>query len=147
MNWLLRNRPLDRRVENILDRFLEDFPFASISEGGWAAASFNPKVNVAESDKELTVTAELPGMDEKDIEISISDGSLVLKGEKKEEQEEKHKNYYRLERSSGYFHREIAFPCDVDADKAQAVFKKGVLTVTLPKAPKATGRRLEVKSA
>jgi HSP20 family protein len=147
MNWLIRPRPLDRRVDNILDRFFEDFPLGRVADENWLTAAFVPKVNVAETDKELTVSAELPGMEEKDIDISISDGALTLKGEKKEEKEEKEKNYYRLEQSTGYFHREIPFPCDVDADKAEAIFKKGVLTVKLPKTQKAKGRKLEVKSA
>jgi HSP20 family protein len=146
MQWLLKHRLLDRRVDSVLDRFLEDFPFAPVTDSGWATASFIPKINVAETDKELAVSAELPGMVEKDIEISVSDGTLTLKGEKKEEKEEKEKNYYRVERSTGYFHREIPLPCDVDADHADATFKNGVLTVKLPKTQKAKGRKLEVKA-
>jgi len=146
MQWLLKHIPAGRRTESVFDRLLEDFPFAPIADSGWATSSFIPKVNVVETDKELAISAELPGMAEKDIEISISDGTLTLKGEKKEEREEKDKNYYRVERSTGYFHREIPFPCDVDTDHADAVFKNGVLTVKLPKTQKAKGRKLEVKA-
>lgn len=143
MQWLIKNR--GRRADPIFDKFFEDFGLAPIADDGWSLASFTPKVNVAETDKEVKISAELPGMDEKEIDVSISDGFLTLKGEKKEEREEKEKNYYRVERSTGYFHRDIPFPCEVDADKVNAVFKKGVLTVTLPKTQKAKGRQIEVK--
>jgi len=143
MQWLLKNR--GRRADPVLDKFFEDFGLAPITDDGWNLASFTPKVNVAETDKEVKISAELPGMDEKEIEVSVSDGYLTIKGEKKEEREEKEKNYYRMERSTGYFHRDIPFPCEVDADKSSAVFKKGVLTVTLPKTQKAKGRQIEVK--
>ncbi len=96
-----------------------------------------PKVDVAEGDKEFKVTAELPGIDEKDIDIEMARDRLIIKAEKKEEKEEKHKNYFRKERSFGAIHREIPLPTEILADKASAEFKKGVLTITLPKSPEA----------
>lgn len=144
MQWLIKNP--GRRADSVLDKFFEDLGLASISNDGWNLASFTPKVNVAETDKEVKISAELPGMDEKEVEVSVSDGYLTIKGEKKQEREEKDKNYYRMERSTGYFHRDIPFPCEVDTDKVAAIFKKGVLNITLPKTQKAKGRQIEVKS-
>jgi HSP20 family protein len=99
--------------------------------------AFTPSVDVSEDDKQVKVTAELPGMDEKDIDVSLSKDSLTIKGEKKEEKEEKKKDYYRMERSYGSFSRTIALPVEVDTDKVRAEFRKGILTVTMPKTSKA----------
>jgi len=90
-----------------------------------------------ESDKQISITAELPGMDDKDIDISLTKDSLSIKGQKKEEKEDKGKDYYRMERSYGSFSRTIALPSEIDIDKVKAEFKKGLLTVTLPKTAKA----------
>lgn len=110
--------------------------------------AFSPSINVVEGDKEIKVSAELPGMDEKDIEVSLTKNVLTIKGEKKEEKEDKGKNYYRMERSYGAFSRTIPLPVEIDIDKAKAQFKKGVLTVTLPKSPKAIKetKKIPVKS-
>lgn len=99
--------------------------------------AFQPDIDVTETDKEIKVSAELPGMDDKDIDVSLTKDSLTIKGEKKEEKEEKKKDYYRMERSYGSFSRTISLPIEIDADKAKAQFKKGVLTITLPKTTKA----------
>ncbi len=96
-----------------------------------------PAVDIAEKDKSFEITAELPGMDEKNIEIKLSNGNLVIKGEKKEETEEKKKDYYLSERHYGAFERIFNLPKGVDADKIEASFSKGVLTVSLPKKPEA----------
>lgn len=107
----------------------------------WAEGAFLPKVNVSEGDKEIKVTAELPGLTEKDVDVSVSRGRLTLKGEKKTEKEDQGKNFHYLERLSGSFYREIPLPEHTDTDKAQAVFKNGVLTVTLQKLPGVTEER------
>lgn len=99
--------------------------------------TFTPSVDVSENDKQIKVTAELPGMDEKDIDVSLNKDSLTIKGEKKEEKEEKKKDYYRMERSYGSFSRTIPLPVEIDTDKVKAEFRKGVLTVTMPKTEKA----------
>ncbi len=108
-----------------------------------------PVVDVVESEKAYEITAELPGMDEKSIEVKVADGSLTIKGEKKEEKEEKKKDYYLHERHFGSFERSFDVPDTVDADKIEASFKKGVLTVTLPKKPEAQkpAKKIEVKAA
>ena len=98
----------------------------------WRAA---PAVDIAEKDNAYEVTAELPGMDEKNIEVNVANGKLTIKGEKQEEKEEKKKDYYLHERHFGSFQRSFRVPEGVDADKIDAHFKKGVLTVTHAQEP------------
>ena len=106
-------------------------------------------VDIVEKDKAYEITAELPGMDEKNIEIKLANGSLTIKGEKQEEKEEKKKDYHLRERHFGSFERCFAVPDGVDVDKIEASFKKGVLTVTLPKKPEVIKpeKKIEVKTA
>jgi len=115
-------------------------------EAAWPVA---PAVDVAETEKGYEVTAELPGMDEKNIEVKFADGVLTIKGEKQEEKEEKKKDYYLSERSYGSFQRSFQVPEGVDADKIEASFKKGVLTVSLPKSAEAqkAEKKIAVKAA
>ena len=106
-------------------------------------------VDVVESEKAYEITAELPGMDEKNIEVKVADGVLTIKGEKREETEKKEKDYYLQERSFGSFERSFELPESVEADKIEASFKKGVLTLTLPKNVEAQkpAKKIEVKVA
>ena len=96
----------------------------------WAAT---PAVDIAEKDKAYEITAELPGLDEKNIDVKVANGMLTIRGEKKEEKEEKKKDYYLSERRYGSFERRFQIPEGVESDKIEASFKKGILTVTLPK--------------
>ena len=96
-----------------------------------------PAVDVLEKEKEYQISAELPGIDEKDIEISVADGVLTVKGEKKEQREERDRNYYRTERRYGSFQRAFELPPSVDQGKIEAKFERGVLTLTLPKTAEA----------
>ena len=154
-------RPFDtlrREVEQLFDDFgqnflrlparrsLFDFEPLWRREAVWEAA---PAVDIAESEKAYEISAELPGMDEKNVEVKVVNGSLTIKGEKQEEKEEKKKDYYLHERHSGSFERSFELPEGVDADKIEANFKKGVLTVTLPKKPEAQkpAKKIEVKAA
>ena len=107
-----------------------------------------PAIDIAESEKGYEIKAELPGMDEKGIEVKVTDGSLTIKGEKQEEKEEKEKDYYLQERRYGSFERSFELPDSVDPDKIEASFKKGVLTVTLPKKAEAQkpAKKIEVKA-
>lgn len=115
-------------------------------EWGWTA---EPAVDFTETDKAYEVTAELPGMDEKNIEVKVVNSNLTIKGEKQEEKEEKKKDYYLHERHFGSLERCFQVPEGVDTDKIEASFKKGVLTVTLPKKPEAQKpeKKIEVKAA
>jgi HSP20 family protein len=107
-----------------------------------------PVVDVVESEKAYEITAELPGMDEKNIEVKVTDGGLTITGEKQEEKEEREKDYYLQERRYGSFERSFELPESVDANKIEASFKKGVLTVTLPKKAEAQkpAKKIEVKA-
>ena len=107
-----------------------------------------PAVDVIEKDKEFEITAELPGLDEKDVEVKLVNGNLTIKGEKKEEKEEREKDYYVSERRYGSFVRSFPVPEGVSADKIEASFAKGVLTVRLPKTTEAqTEKKVPVKAA
>jgi len=108
-----------------------------------------PAVDVVEGEKAYEITAELPGMDEKNIEVKMADGRLTIKGEKQEEKEEKKKDYYLQERHFGSFERSFDIPESIDPNKIEANFKKGVLTVTLPKKAEAQkpAKKIEVKAA
>ena len=131
---------MDRLFEDWSEGFELELP-RTLREGNGLVA---PRVDVSETDKEIRISADLPGMDEKDIHINITKDRLSLKGEKKEEKEEKGKNFYRKERSYGSFHREITLPCEVQGEKATAIFKKGVLNITVPKSPEAQKETREI---
>jgi HSP20 family protein len=108
-----------------------------------------PAVDVSETDKAYEITAELAGMDEKNVDVKVANGLLTIKGEKQDEKEEKKKDYYVRERSYGSFERTFEVPDSVAADKIEATFKKGVLTVTLPKKAEAQmpAKKIDVKTA
>jgi HSP20 family protein len=108
-----------------------------------------PAVDITEDDKGYRIAAELPGMSEKDIDVSISGDMLTIKGEKRQEREEKEKNRYLSERSYGMFQRSFPLPEGVDRDKISADFSKGVLTLTLPKTADAQKqqKKIEVKAS
>ena len=116
------------------------------TRAGWKIA---PAMDVVEKDDHYEVTAELPGMDEKNVEIKLSNGMLVISGEKTEEKEKKEKEYYMSERHFGSIRRAISVPAGVDEDKIEASFAKGVLTVKLPKSAEArkAEKKIEVKAA
>ena len=112
------------------------------------ARNWNPRLDVAETEKEILVTAELPGMEEKDINISLSGDQLIIGGEKHDEKEEKGKTYHRIERNWGSFQRVLPLYWEVDRNNVKAIFSKGVLTITLYKTQKAQEmvRRIPVKT-
>ncbi len=109
---------------------------------------FTPRVNLSETEKEYLVSAELPGMNQNDIDVSISRDMLIVRGEKKEEKEENVKGHYRKERSYGSFYRTIALPTEIETDKAEAIYKNGVLSITLPKTKETQqgSKKLSVKA-
>lgn len=103
-----------------------------------------PSVDIAETDNEVTVSADLPGLEEKDIQVSLENDVLTLKGERKHEHEEKKKNYHRIERSHGSFQRSIALPEGIDRENVKATFKNGVLNVKIGKLPGARSSRRRI---
>ncbi|MGN6515381.1 MAG: Hsp20/alpha crystallin family protein [Rhizomicrobium sp.] len=108
-----------------------------------------PAVDIAEKDKEYEITAELPGIDEKNVEVSLANGGLVIRGHKEEQKEEKKKDYFLSERQYGTFERYFGIPEGVESEKIAATFKNGVLTITLPKSAKmqASEKKIAVKAA
>lgn len=138
-------RVLQRNVYRVFDDFVSDF---SSEPFGLRFTGFSPRVDVTESDKEIKVSAELAGLDEKDVDVSVTKKAVTIKGEKKEESEEKTDGYYRSERTYGSFQRTIPLDCEIDTDKVEASFKKGVLSITLPKTPEAMQetKKIAVKS-
>jgi HSP20 family protein len=128
-----------QQMRNQMDRLFDDFFSSTFSMSPWGDSldmemgSFLPSVDVHETEKEIQVTAELPGMDEKDIDLSITHNMLVINGEKKSEKEEKGQRSYRSERIYGSFRRSVPLPEGLDENACEAHFKNGVLTVTLPK--------------
>jgi HSP20 family protein len=149
---------LRREVDRVFEDFDRDFwlsPFRRSTfdvEPFWRrelGGSTTPAVDIVEGEKAYEITAELPGMDEKNIEVKMSEGMLTIKGEKQEEREEKEKGYHLHERRFGSFRRSFHLPEGVDSGKVEARFKKGVLTVTVPKKPEAQKpeKTIAVKSA
>ena len=132
---------MKQEMDRLLDRFWEgEFPQLP-SMGTWA-----PALDVSETKDAIMVKAEVPGMDSTDIQLSLHDQTLTIKGEKKQEKEEKDEHYYRAERSYGAFVRTVRLPATVDGSKVMATFKNGVLAVTLPKAPTAKGTTIPIKA-
>jgi HSP20 family molecular chaperone IbpA len=132
------------RLPEFVRRIFADgtgFGTATPSHPGWV-----PAVDVVENEDALVLTAELPGMSEKDITLSLENGVLTLTGEKKEEKRDDAKGYYLLERSYGALQRTFALPKSVDAAAIDARFAHGVLTITLPKVPQAKGRTIAIKA-
>jgi HSP20 family protein len=126
-------RDLDRMFEDLWQNF--DLPAFGRFER--ERSMITPRLDLHETENEIVVTAELPGMEEKDVEVVLGDNVLTIKGEKKAEHEEKEKGYAYSERSYGSFERRIPIDTEIVSDKVDAAFKSGVLTVTLPKKPEA----------
>lgn len=132
-----RWRPLTRSLSEYPAPLSLDFPPIA-----------NPKVDFVETDKGWEITAELPGMDEKNVEVTVNDSTLTIKGEKKDEREETKKGYHLSERRYGSFERRFRLPEGIERDRIDASFRKGVLTVTLPRTAQAQApdRKVEVKA-
>jgi len=133
---------LQRRMNSVFEDF---FGRPSSDLWGDATVEFLPRVDVTETGKEVRITAELPGLDEKDVEVTMTNNMLTIKGEKKVEKEEEEGDYCYSERHYGHFERTIALPQGIDADNAKATFKKGVLKVTIPKKPEAQSLRRKIE--
>ncbi len=133
-------------MQKRMNRMFSDF-FGSREGSGdeLTFSSWNPVVDVVEEDDKFVIEAELPGMKKDEIQISLAHDMLTIRGEKKVEKEEKKKNYHRSERSYGSFSRTFNFPGNVKADKVDAEFNNGVLTVTIPKSEDAKPKQIEVK--
>ena len=126
-----------------LDRLFDSFFHEATP---WSERGWGPPLDVEETDKEIHVRAEIPGVNAEELDISISGGALVISGEKKESEEKREKGYVYQERRYGSFRREVALPTAVDETNVQADYKDGVLSVTLKKAEEALPRKIKVKA-
>jgi len=157
--WEEQDRPHEtfrREMESLhreVDRLFQDFwrgsGRGSLLPESWGLADVTPRIDETEDEKAYHVKVELPGMDKDDVEITLSEGVLTIRGEKKQAEEEKGKDFYRQERSFGAFRRSVAVPGAVEEGKIQASFKNGVLSVALPKSKEAQKKvkHISVKAA
>jgi HSP20 family protein len=132
--------PFRSEKDDLWRRFFGETPYARRFEEEWV-----PTVDISENKDNFIIKADLPGMEEKDFKVSISESVLTIKGEKKKEEEEKDEHHYRCERCYGSFQRSFQFPTGVKADKVDATFDKGVLKVTIPKIEEAKKKDVEIK--
>jgi HSP20 family protein len=160
MNWrplvLSKNRQeLTRPEPNVfgflqreVDRLFEEFA-RGLGPMSAANGSLMPSMEVSETDKELVITAELPGLERKDVDISLEDDVLTIRGEKKSEAspDDKNKNVHVSERSYGVFYRVLELPSGIDPSSVQATMSNGVLKITIPKPARAQAKKIEVKEA
>ena len=130
-----------REMDRLWDSFLEGKRVRRYGEAGeWLAS-----IDVSETENDLIIRAELPGIDPKDIDISLNNGYLTIKGEKKQEKEEKDENYHLVERSYGSFSRSVQLPGEVQSEKIKASFKNGVLIVKIPKSKESKKKEIRIE--
>lgn len=132
----------EEEMEDLVGRFVRDWPFPQWSGEGRGVA---PAVDMIDKADEVVLRADLPGLEQKDIEVHVEEGVLTIRGERQAENEVKEANYYVSERWAGSFTRSLSLPPGVDAEKIKASFKNGVLEVHLPKTKEAKGKKIEVK--
>jgi HSP20 family protein len=129
---------LRNEIDNIFDRFIER-PLSTIT------GQLVPPLDISETDMDIIVKMDLPGVEENDVDVAIVNDMLTIRGEKKKEREEAGKTWHITERASGSFTRSIRLPVEVRVDQVRASFRKGVLEVVLPKKESAQARRIEIK--
>jgi HSP20 family protein len=133
------------RMQDDFNRLVNNFFNDDAMETSFGRSSWQPSVDISETPENYLVTAELPGLTKDDVKISYEDGILSIRGEKKQEKEEKRKNYHRVERSFGVFERSFRVPSRVIADKIEAKFKDGILNLILPKSEEARPKEIPIK--
>ncbi|WP_297056869.1 Hsp20/alpha crystallin family protein [Thermosulfurimonas sp.] len=144
MAELMLWRPLQelkREMDRIWDEFFGRMRFPE----RWEGLEWSPAIDVSETDDAVVVRADIPGLDPEDLEVRLSGRTLTIKGEKKQEKEEKKENFYRVERVYGSFVRTVDLPAEVEADRAEATYKNGVLKITLPKKAEARGKKVKIR--
>jgi len=132
--------PFRGEMDRFWDKLFTERPFVRAFSEEWS-----PSVDISETEDKLLIKAELPGLEANDVNVSISGDLLTIKGEKKKEEEEKDEHHHYIERYAGSFQRSFRLPVNVQADKVEAAFDKGVLNVTLPKVEEAKKKEIEVK--
>jgi HSP20 family protein len=136
---------MEREMGDLFGRFFQDWPGAGLAERGRAWA---PAVDMIDRPDEVVVRADLPGLEQKDVDVTIQEGMLTIRGERKEEREEKKEgqDYYCSERAFGAFVRSMPLPPGVDPEKVKATFKNGILEVHLQKSKESKGKKIEIKA-
>jgi len=142
-SWFGRDpfRALQAEMNDVLSRFS-----AGWNGDGMSAAAYVPSVDVSETDGELQLTMDAPGMKPEEIEIDVTGNTVRIRGEHKEEKEEKGRTYHRIERRTGSFYRSVDLPCAVKDERVAAEYKEGVLKITLPKSEEAKPRKVKIKA-
>jgi len=127
-----------------MNRLFEDAVTSRAEDKDLISSAWTPAVDIYENENELVLTAEVPGLEEKDVEIRIEDNTLSIKGERKFEKETKEENYHRIERSYGAFFRSFTLPNSIDQDKIQAEHENGILKITMPKRTELKPRKVKI---
>lgn len=127
-------RPL-QEIKKEMDRIFQEVLGRSWLTEKFEGVEWIPPIDVSETDNEVIVKVDVPGVNPEDMEISLADNVLIIKGKKEKEEEEKKENFYRVERYYGSFMRSIQLPCEIEEDKISATYKNGVLKIVLPKKP------------
>ncbi|MBS2004390.1 MAG: Hsp20/alpha crystallin family protein [Cyanobacteria bacterium SZAS LIN-5] len=145
---------LQKEMNKVFENFFRYPGFGDFADLGsldkeFLSAELAPRIDMVETEKEVVIKVELPGMNEKDINVSVNNELLTISGEKKQEKEQSEKGWYRMERQYGSFCRNIPLPYEVESDKVDAVYKNGILSLKLPKSAvqQKAAKRIEVKSA
>ena len=148
-DWI--ETPLARlrdEMDNLFERFLgEGWGPSTMMENWPARFGMGPRIDMSETENELVVKAELPGVDPKDVDIRVEGNMLTIRGEKRQEKDERHKDFHRVERQYGGFQRTIHLPSSVDSNKVDASYKDGVLSITIGKRPDAKAKKITVRTA
>jgi HSP20 family protein len=137
-----------REIEGMLDPYSRslDWPFRGGRNLNITGTDWAPRANISETDAEFSITVEVPGIKREDVKINIDDHVLSVRGENKQEKEEKGKKFHRIERYYGSFNRSFSLPENVNEDKVEAVFNDGVLTLTIPKTEVKKTKAIEIKA-
>lgn len=130
-----------QEMDRLFNRFIGLFPGGEEALGMWA-----PSIDVSETKEAVRIRAELPGLEAKDLDVSVSHDVLTIKGEKRQEREEKDEHFHRVERTYGAFTRSVQLPAAVGSEKAKATFKNGVLTITMPKTEESKRRAIQIEA-
>jgi HSP20 family protein len=138
---------LQREVEQLFDDFSRGLSPGNSTSSGSLMPSIIPSMDVAETDKQIELSIELPGLQQRDVDISVSDNMLTIRGEKKAETEQKDKNFRRVERVYGTFYRVVELPPGIDPSAINAMMSNGVLRITIPKPARSETKKIEVKPA
>ncbi len=147
MRWALTNRKNDQitafdSLRKDMDHFFDNF--FSIGPSSMGESHWMPKIDMTEDEKAIYVKAEIPGLEEKNLSVSVQNGNLTISGVKSEEKEEKNKRYHLSERRFGSFYRSISLPTGIKADKITARYRNGVLTVEMPRSEEAKEKRIPI---